>query len=278
MQQRKRRSSSGSSDSGCFCKRSAESTEETPHRLLQRFSEAPDFSSASISSILADDKLRAAFQTFLNERMMGEILRLQGRLEIYFAADAEKRPEIAKEIYSTYIDPDNADSVDTVTFGRELVNATRARLERELYEDDLFEDVLAEVFVLLTTNGLHDFLKLYAVPTLPECFHNPAQYERFLAFARSTNSHHPVELVYNILVFEQDCRASANAHTTCMTQARRIIESASGICKKGSITNAEICLASGLLDDKTFLECKGDAMLLIMGRLFPAYMRSLRLE
>ncbi len=59
-----------------------------------------------------------------------------------------------------YIDPANDESPDTVTLGGDMVEAVRASIASKHFETNLFHDIMTEVRLMLTTNGLYDFLRV----------------------------------------------------------------------------------------------------------------------
>lgn len=100
-----------------------------------------------------------------------------------------------------------------MTLAGDLSLSVRDRIERQEFTDDLFTPVYSEVLLMLSTNGLHDFLRVleaavlsalersqslvqqWSAPSLSECFSDPANYERFLAFARKDGHDNRVMLV-----------------------------------------------------------------------------------
>ena len=59
---------------------------------------------------------------------MGEVLRLEAQLENYQLCAAASRPVLAEDIFSTFIDPSNDESLDTVTLSAEMIQRLQVRL------------------------------------------------------------------------------------------------------------------------------------------------------
>jgi len=271
------RKRSHSAIAGCFRRKRPGSdrgsqSQQSVSKRLAKFSSA-DWSTATVTSLLADASLREAFQDFLDSRFMGEVLRLHGELEHYSLCGDSGRPELAQDIFRAFVDQES-DSIDTVTLGAELVGRIRERIDAKAFDDNLFDELETEVLLLISTNGLHDFLGKFTAPSLALCFSNPAEFAKLLEFARSKNQEAPVELVRRMLDFEAQCRKGQHSSQELQGIADEIIQAAEAECTSASIANARQAVSDGVLGDDTFVDCKDDAMQSVMSVTYPAFVQS----
>lgn len=192
-------------------------------------------------------------------------------VEKYRGSDEALRPEAARAVFSNFADQENPGSANTVTISGELSDRLKAKLALGEFKPDFFDEMETEVMILISANGLHDYLKQFQAPNLEECFVTKEHFDNFYEFARERHQEHLVDLVRLIILFQSDMREGSKSQEEKEKAALALLEYGKGCVSKEAYAATLEAIRLHKVDPSTFDICKNEALKLIMGDLFPEF-------
>jgi hypothetical protein len=175
---------------------------------------------------------------------------------------------MACKIFSRFIDPNNEESLDTVTLPIDLVHQISERMGAKEY-DFLFREVATEMLVLMSANALPDFLQSLHVPSLEECFSDKRHYARFVTFAKKMRgADKDIEFVQECLNYETSPEESRHDLGVLLYTKRVVPNKHYDVAVVSAIA---LAAETRKWDIHTFDVAKKDALKRIMLDVYPRY-------